>query len=305
MKKKFLRILSVVMGAAISLGAVGLLAGCTSNEPEVRVVYSFNGKDYAVDYVLSRLDAPRTVQHFIELADGGYYDYDDEMDRGFVVHNFDREGGMYTGGYYLSGEELVEVDYTSRVKDLVGDKFTHSVWADQARTQPTYTVYGEFYNNGFRLTDERINHHTQGALVMYYTDKANAAVDVTVERIDQGKDNNGNLYDTRRYAPNSAQAMFYTYLGASADSTAEQSYCVFGMAKDFEGQLTNGLLKAIADYQASRAGDDEFNFTKEIADFTVNVHDFFETVRNADVRVTYDTPVEMPIVIRSVKVTKY
>ncbi len=307
MKKKTLRIISAVTGAAISLSALALFAGCTSDSPEVRITYLFNGNEYAVDYTLSRLDAPKTVQHFIELADAGYYDYDEETGTGFVVHNFDETDGIYTGGYTLNGEELEEVDYTSRVKELVGSNFTHSVWKDSARTVPTYTIYGEFENNGYRTADDsRVNRHTQGALVMYYTDKANSWVDVTVERADGGKQTEGEPYDTRGYVYNSATALFYTYLGSSLNSSSEAKYCVFGMAKDYETQLTNGLLKAIEEYTEQFSEDEDYTFTKEFEDFRINRYDTFDSVKNAGSTATYYAPVgDAAIILKSVKVTKY
>ena len=102
MKKKFLyRVAAIGTSALVLAGSVAMLAGCTtSNYPEVTITYSFNGEDYAVHYVLSRVDAPKTVQHFIELADAGFYD-------GLVVHDY-QNYTMKAGGYRLVDGELVE-----------------------------------------------------------------------------------------------------------------------------------------------------------------------------------------------------
>lgn len=302
--KKSLRIVSAVMGAVLSLSAFALLAGCTSDTPEVRITYTFRGEDYSYDYTLSRLDAPATVQHFLELADAGYYDYDEENGTGFVIHDFDSTDGLYTGGWGLDGEDLEEIDYFNRVKNLVGDNFTHTVWKDAARTNPTYTIRGEFENNGYILTDSRVNRHTQGALVMYYTDKASTSATVTVERVDGGKDNNGDPYDTRGYAFNSATSLFYTYLGSSLDSTREKKYCVFGMIKDFSA-LEDGLLAAIQEYCDGFEDDADFSFTKE-QEVRINTNDPFPSVATAGSKATYHTPVgDAAITLKSVKVLKY
>ena len=93
MKKKILRrVVAVGTTALIAAGAMAMFAGCTtSNNPEVTITYTFNGEDYKVDYILSRVDAPRTVQHFIELADAGFYD-------GLVVHDY-QDSTICSGGY--------------------------------------------------------------------------------------------------------------------------------------------------------------------------------------------------------------
>ena len=71
MKHKVRRIVSLASVLTVGACALGMFAGCTTQHPEVTITYSFNGKDYTVTYTLSRNDAPKTVQHFIELADAG------------------------------------------------------------------------------------------------------------------------------------------------------------------------------------------------------------------------------------------
>ena len=129
MKKKLLnRAAAIGVSALLAAGTAAMFTGCTtSNDPEVTITYSFNGEDYAVHYVLSRVDAPKTVQHFIELADAGFYD-------GLVVHDY-QNYTMKAGGYRLVDGELVEVNYLEEVKRLEEEKgitFTQSVWADEA-----------------------------------------------------------------------------------------------------------------------------------------------------------------------------
>ena len=73
MKKKTVkRIVALVSTAALSAAALVMFAGCTTRHPQVTITYTFNGEDYEVDYTLSRNDAPKTVEHFIELADAGF-----------------------------------------------------------------------------------------------------------------------------------------------------------------------------------------------------------------------------------------
>ena len=128
-KKSLFRAISVGVAAALSAGALMMFAGCSSNNPEIRITYSFNGKDYEVDYRLSRSDAPNTAQHFIELADAGFYD-------GLIVHDY-QNYKMYSGCYRLVDGELEEVNYLETVRALEAEQditFTQSVLADAACT---------------------------------------------------------------------------------------------------------------------------------------------------------------------------
>ncbi len=298
--KKFLRFFAVIGAAVITAGALFMFAGCTTKHPEITITYTFHDKDYKVDYTLSRNDAPNTVQHFIELADAGFYD-------GLCVHNYD-SNFLYTGGYKLNADkELEEVDYFTVVKQLEEEKgivFTQSVWtADDART-PLYTVYGEFTDNGVATQYSRENAHSTGALVMYYTDKgASFNADVTVSRADKGKENEKQPYQTVKYSTNSATSLFYTYTSPDTNYLRGNSYCVFGMAKNYADQLENGLLKAIEDYCEEYVKDGE-SFTVERVEKT-NRYEPFEELAKGDLEETFQTPVDQPIIIKSVKVNKY
>ncbi len=296
MKKKILfRAATLGAAAVLSAGALMMFAGCSSKNPEVTITYTFNGKDYAVDYVLSRTDAPNTVQHFIELADAGFYD-------GLVVHNYD-SSRIYTGGYRIENDSLVEVDYYSTVRSLETEKnitFTQSVWADEACTEGLYSLYGEFSDNGVEQEYGRELSYTTGALVMYYTDKGNFNGNVTVKRADGGSDNDGQETQQAAYKYNSATSLFYTFTGEN--DTNSSAYAVFGMAKNYEEQMTNGLLAAISDYQDTL--EENVSFTVEQT-VPRNQYDPFEEVRKAGDRDTFNTPMDMPIVVKSVVVTKY
>ncbi len=302
MKHNVRRIIS--LASVLTLGActLGMFAGCTTQHPEVTITYSFNGKDYAVTYILSRNDAPKTVQHFIELADAGYYD-------GMCVHNY-TSSAMYSGGYKLNGSELEEVDYFSTVKQLEAEKditFTQSVWkTDEAKT-PLYTVYGEFYRNGVDNERSREYKHSEGALVMYYTpkvsDKNKRDIDVTVERADGGKNNDGNAFQVAPYSLNSATSLFYTFRSAS-NTEYDRLYCVFGKADadDYKNQLENGLFAAIEEYEETLSEDS--SFTEERTQ-KLNRFEPFEEIAKGDMDETFQTPVDRPIVIKSVVVNKY
>lgn len=312
--KKF-RFASIAAAAVIAVGACAMFAGCTSSSPEVTITYEFNGEEYAVRYKLSRSDAPKTVQHFIELADAGYYD-------GTCIHDYD-SNFLYGGGYYFNEEnELTEKNYFEEVLKLEkeGHTFTQTVFAaDEART-PLYTVYGEFSDNGVKTEGARQNTHSKGALVMYYEEMGDAAnrIDVSVDRNDGGKDNDGEKEQLVDYATNAATSLFYTFMGSS-NATRDASYAVFGRTMDFSGEL-QPLLDAIAEYTDTLVDDeatqdDETSFTRDTpmivntldhaADAFGDLSDLFEGVRTSNIEVTYKTPHDMPITVVSVRVNKY
>ncbi len=318
MKKTLRRFLSFASAAVISAGAIAMFAGCTSSEPEVTVTYAFNGTEYKVEYTLSRSDAPKTVQHFIELADAGYYD-------GTCIHDY-TSTALYGGGwYYNDSNELTEKDYFSVVRELekAGNEFTQSVYyMYEGDKIPLYTVYGEFTDNGVENeNNRRVNTHSKGALVMYYTEKTDSAsgIEVTVERNDKGDNNDGSAEQEIPYAKNSATSLFYTYRGTSS-TTNDAKYAVFGKTKDYEGQF-QPLLDAIDAYTADLTDDEnteerENTFTREeqvhldtldhlgTVDVFADIASVFENVRKSGKTATFNVPVE-PIIIKSVKVTKY
>ena len=301
MKKNFLR-RAVAVGATalIAVSSVAMFAGCTtSNNPEVTITYTFNGKDYAVDYVLSRVDAPKTVQHFIELADAGFYD-------GLVIHDY-QDYTLKTGGYKLENGQLVEVDYLTTVKALEADgtSFTQSVWADEERTIPLYSVYGEFSANGVEQENGKEYVHSEGALVMYYTPKKGQGgtdEQVWVQRADGGVDNDGNEYQRLGYEYNSITSLFYTFTGESR-TESDSVYCVIGKAENYTEQREVGLLAAITEYEDTL--EEEDSFTTELKNQPLNRYDYFRNVQTAGLTADYAAPLLMPITIKSVKVTKY
>ena len=299
MKKKNLRRFAAIASSAVLCAGMSVMfAGCTTNNPEVRITYTFQGEDYEVNYRLSRLDAPKTVTHFIELADAGYYD-------GTCVHDYDGTY-LYMGGYTIEGSELRPLDYFNKIKELEADSktaFTQSVWMDNDARTPLYTVYGEFEANGNYPQNGRELTHEKGALVMFYTDKGNFNKRVITLRNDGGKNNNGEKYDSKLYKHNSATSLFYTYTGTSG-AALDENYCVFGKAKedDYEKQFEDGLLAAIKEYEESLAEDISFAEENTVR---LNKYEPFEDLRKGDIDATFRTPIDKPIIVKSVKVTKY
>ena len=314
MKKNFLkRTVCVLSSAILCGGAVAMFAGCTTQYPEVTITYNFDGNNYAIAYKLSRYDAPKTVQHFIEVADTGFYD-------GLCVHDYDGSF-MYAGGYTLEGSSLNEKDYFSfmKEKEAAGTTFTQSVWANGSDVvssspvfksasddmTPLYTVYGEFQTNGNRPQNARENVHSYGALVMYYTDKGKDTTRVTTERNDNGKDNDDDKYNrSSMYKYNSATSLFYTFTGVS-NTTRDQDYCVFGKVTEDGEKTLRELMEAIDDYKTNLETGESFTETIKLNAGTYMQFEPIVGTRTSGLDIEYNTPVDKPIIITSVKVTKY
>lgn len=321
--KKSLRLLAVMASAVICGSAMALFAGCDTNNPEVKITYEFNGKEYQVDYTLSRKGAPQTVQHFIELADAGYYD-------GTVIHDYQNGIFLYGGAYFYNEDgELEEKDYWTELRNYEkehGATFTQTVFTDGANMAkyfaeegeytvagvtynaasekvPLYTLHGEFSGNGVTANDKTYRHNQKGILAMYYTDKGSDNTSVRTVRSDGGKNNNNEPeQEGDKYRTNCATSIFYTFTGENRTALDEQ-YAAFGLTKDF-AQLQE-LLTAISEYSADleNVDNDEDPFT-DVQTVLANRYDPIDLVRNAKIYAEYNVPVE-PITVKSVKVTKY
>ena len=292
--KKFHRILAVASAAVISAAAFAMFTACDSASPEIVITYSFNGEDYEVEYTLSRKGAPQTVQHFIELANAGFYD-------GTCIHHYVDSAFLYGGAYVWDEERgtIVEKDYYNAVKDLNLTQTVYTLGEGGERGEPLYTVRGEFEANGVEGNSKTLT-HTQGALAMFYTSKGNSSVRVGTVRSDDGGYQEGDYYEY-----NSATSMFYTFTGSGTRTDLDKYYTVFGRTSDFS-QMQD-LLDAIQEYIDTLSSADMFTVSDR---YYLNQHDPYDAVTGTttfageNISANYDVPVE-PIIIKSVEVTKY
>ena len=116
MKKTLKRALCTILAGTGMVASLTMFSACTTNRPQVEIHISFNGESYTLAYRLYRKLAPSTVQHFIELAENGYYD-------GLCVHDYQADSRMYTGGYTYDANVsanggLVEKNYFETVSVL-------------------------------------------------------------------------------------------------------------------------------------------------------------------------------------------
>ena len=282
------RLISGVLALASMTACVATATACETNTPSVEMVLSFNGNPYVLNYKLYREIAPRTVKHFLWLADKGYYD-------GLCVHSYE-EGAekMYTGGYtYSEDGDLVYKEYYTEVKKY--EDFPVSVWVAKTGDEFLYTLCGEFEDNNFTVENGSLR-QTYGSLTMYYTEK-DSTESVGVEYLGDYKTGE-RAY--REYQYNSATSLFYISLSNS--STRNNDYCTFAELEESSEENLEEFEEALETYIEENFDDEESEdtFTKQET-VTVDTDDPYEDGKNT---ATYYVP-SKPIIIEKVTVKKF
>ncbi len=281
MKKTLKKITCGVLAAVSVFGSATMLTACESSKPQVRMELSFNGESYTLEYTLYRKTAPATVEHFMYLADNGYYD-------GLCVHDFVEDTAMYTGAYTASASTPTELVYKRYFEEIASfenyNKFPHSIWRDSEKETPSYTLFGEFSDNHFRV-ESGAKKQSFGSLAMYYFDIENSVVKETDVYTSYNK--------WRAYQYNCATSMFSISL--SMTEKTNNAYCTFATLNGKSKDDLEDLLEAIEEYA------DEDAFTE-----TVNKKIFEDDPLMKDVKATKNFSVpKSSIVIKKVKITKY
>ena len=280
MFKNLKRFISTALAITSVCACTATLTACETPHPEVELTLSFNDETYTLDYVLYRNITPATVNHFLALAENKYYD-------GLCVHDY-RSDALYTGAYSYESEKLVYKNYF----DTVASYIPQTVWFDDEKANPTYTLYGEFESNNFSVENGDLS-ESFGALVMYYSDK-NTESEVYVQRNQDGK------LAPRAYEKNSATSQFFISLNEK--TAANNDYCVFATLKEGSVSVLEDLQTAIADYITDTYGEgeeDEF-----VTETRMEIDEDDLVLGGNGSLVSYDVPNE-PIVVTSVKVKKY
>lgn len=287
--------------AAVAV-AVPMMSGCTSDHPEAVVTIEFNGTTYELNYKMYRNMYPQTVQHFIELADAGFYD-------NTIIHNYATNywyGGGYTyndasysGDYasdYEAGDGAMREYFEANSKErqyadlFAAGKLTPSVYRDY--------LDGEYRNALPTLIGETGETHViengaltggYGALRMFYSDKDLETSDIVY------LDKDGNdMPILAEYGQHSATSLFSIQVSTSTD--ADSDYCIFAQLTDTTP--LSDLQSAITNYTSSHS-----SFTMSVSNVEIDLYDQIigDRYTNYD---TY-TVTSVPIKIVSVKITKY
>ncbi len=305
----FLKFLKRLTCAAAIVGAVGVsvsMSGCTieTNHPNAQITIEFNGETYEINYKLYRNMYPQTVRHFIELADEGFYD-------NTIIHNY-TSNDWYGGGYsYISeGDDSYSSNYkyASYFESASKEKAYSELFKSGALTATVFkegvepdkehctadnalsTLIGEFTSNDHNIDNGALESQ-YGGLRMYYTSKTTTAK----VPILTGK----KQYLEHDYKYNCATSLFAIQVSTSS-SLSSDDYCLFGVLKNDDAtEALEDLQEAIEDYIDSITT----SFTYTVSNITI---DNYEEVSDDDKGVdTSYTATSMPIVIKSVKITKY
>lgn len=287
-KKTTKKILHLTMAALACATSVAMFSGCESDRPEIEMELTFNNKTYTVDYVLYRKIAPSTTAHFLALAENKYYD-------GMCIHDY-ASNRMYTGAYKLT--DTGALDY-QKYYDIVKayENFPTTVWNGKPDDNGTalYTLYGEFSDNYFSVENGKLLGETFGSLTMYYTDKGEKAN----QPIDIQPVNSNEWLRYSEYEYNSATSQFF--ISFKTISTTNSNYCTFATPTDEGKEVLEDLQETINDYIEKTYGDETGDFTDEVV-VDINTDDVFTA--NDEMTQVYEVP-KAPIVVKSIKVTKY
>lgn len=310
--KKLRRIIGAVTLSGLC-AIVPAFCGCSTDHPEAKITVSFDGTEYVLEYKMYRNMYPQTVQHFIELADNGFYD-------NTFVHNYttsnwymggynyvtqtasetEEEGTAYTAAYKEGVEGFREyLESTSKEKEYAtlanpaAGKITPSVYKDLIDgdlSQPLTTLIGEFSNNQHKIDNGALK-SSYGCLRMYYSTKSMDSVKNVRVYLDKQGSPKGVMGD---YKYNSATSIFSVQMNSTV--TTDSSYCIFGVLKD--NAPLDSLKSAVSAY-SSRVTSTKFSLDVNL--YVDNEDEYVGgNVNEVEFRVTCE-----PIIIKSVKITKY
>ena len=311
MSKKFKRVLcSLALASVVGVSAAASACTIKTKHPRAKITIEFNDETYDIEYTLYRNMYPQTVQHFIELADEGFYN-------DMIIHNYtstdwftggyaynDADDAGYSAAYTASslGEYLEVTNKESSYYDLA-PSLSASVYKQLSydgnretvsKEDVLPTLIGEFSQNDHRI-DKGALTADFGTLKMFYYNKGDTNQKVAI------KNSSGQILE-HDYSYNCATSLFAIQTGSSSSYT-ESKYCVFArLRNDKARNRLNSLLDAIEDYR-SDLDSTNTNFTRSVSTEVDNL-DSFAKEGGQSISQTF-TMTQSPIVIKSVKITKY
>ena len=186
--------LSAALAAVVGISAPASACTVQSKHPAAKITIEFNSETYEIEYTLYRNMYPQTVQHFIELADSGFYNdtiIHDYKSSDWVTgaYRFDSDDAYgYTASY--SGNSMAEYlenhckeeDYyklmTEGIKsgDFSASVYTKYIYDDKggeivSLDDALPTLIGEFKDNGHKIEDDKGLSASYGTLKMVYYKK--------------------------------------------------------------------------------------------------------------------------------------
>lgn len=307
---KKLAVAATLVCMAATVAATAAACNVETKHPKVRITVEFNEVTYKLDYTLYRNMYPNTVRHFIELSESGIYN-------NMLVHDY-TNSDWFSGGYSYDKSDYNEsvaesqadsasiIDYfinhsvAEKYMELFNNnKLTATVFAtpetiSAKKGDALPTLIGEFENNNHKIKKGALSADF-GTLKMYYYDNDDAKGKVQVAFSDD------QLFSNYDYKNNRATSLFAMQVSSSSSNNASK-YCVFGKMESTKA--LSSLLSAIQDYY-----DDNDVADIEVDDVLVNneidsyVEPYLEDA-GGDIEKDFTLPA-LPIIIKSVKVTKY
>ncbi|MGN1103502.1 MAG: hypothetical protein ACI4QI_01370, partial [Candidatus Coproplasma sp.] len=215
-------------------------------------------------------------------------------------YNYEVEGLTYEDAYQAGkdGDTETMLDYyeaASKEKeyatlaDPANGKITPSVYTtidDGEYVDPLDTLIGEFSSNQHKIDNGALK-QTYGCLTMYYTAKSSDVVKNKRVYLDKYGSAFGVQGD---YTYNSATSLFRIYTSNPQTPSTLSAYCIFGTLKNTDA--LDDLKSAISDKSIT---------SKSVTIYVDNEDRFLGANSN---EATYSMA-SMPIVIKSVKITKY
>lgn len=294
MKNLFKKLAIAAMSLTMVFGVTAMSACNTKTDhPTVQITVEFNNQTYDLSYTLYRNMFPNTVQHFITLADEGYYN-------NMLVHDY-RTSDWVTGGYGYDAADYAEKAENNAYTDYFQDHSKESEYMSLFNAGKLHTnvysyanpdvmlptIVGEFDKNKAPSIQNGAPSADTGALKMIYYAKQ------TTEKV-YAYFNDGVQY-SRDYKYNCATSLFAIQVN-NGTSYAAADYCVFGRIVNIDA--LSDLKTAVSDYIGGATVSVE----------NISVDNAVETYSPKDedkgISVSFTLP-STPIVIKYVKVTKY
>lgn len=314
MSKKIKKLcVSFALAAIVGVSAAASACTVQSKHPNAKITVEFNGETYEIEYTLYRNMYPQTVQHFIELADSGFYndtiihDYRTSDWVGGAYGYDDNEDTGYTKVFGTSMPEYLENhckerEYYEKVTAGIKDgSFSASVYTTTifegekeivSVDNALPTLIGEFSDNGHKIEDNKGLTASYGTLKMVYYKKDTKQPLFVKNSFDQ--------ILPRDYQYNCATSLFSIQVSNSTIYDASK-YCVFGQLKDDDAKsVLEDLSDAISDYGAESSST---KFTASVAT-QVDKEDKFADEGGREMDQTF-TMTSKPIVIKKIEITKY
>lgn len=309
MFKKIVKKIALAATLVCMATTVAAATACNveTKHPKVRITVEFNSQEFELDYTLYRNMYPSTVRHFIELAENGIYD-------NMLIHDY-RTSDWLSGGFKYNAQEYAAAAEINAYADYLEEhslegsymelfeagKLTPTVYSGSeyddngnlilVKDSALPTLVGEFYNNIKQTINKGALTAVQGTLKMYYYAKETTNK-VHVTPSDE-------IIWNADYNTNCATSVFAMQVGSSSAISASD-YCVFGKM-DSVTKLID-LIDAVKDYY----NDDEEAVSITVTDVNVDnlVEVFSSEAADKGIEVDFTLPA-LPIVIKTVKVTKY